>query len=81
MLTNLTGWHVFVICGVLVTIAVVVVAIIAVVIWLSRRNVRYSATSSLSTAEQLRKIGQLRDEGLFSEAEYEAKRAELMGRI
>ncbi|MBC7761920.1 MAG: SHOCT domain-containing protein [Candidatus Saccharibacteria bacterium] len=81
MLNNLTGWHVLVILGVLATMAIVVVAIIVVVIRLLRKNVRHPVTSSPDPVEQIRRLAQLRDEGLLSETEYEAKRAELMGRI
>jgi len=32
-------------------------------------------------ADQIRKLGQLRDEGLVSEEEFETKRAELLARL
>ena len=81
MLNNLTGWHVLVILGVLVTIAIVVVAIIVIVIRLSRKNDRHPVPGQPDPVEQIRRLAQLRDEGLLSETEYEAKRADLMGRI
>lgn len=81
MLNNLAGWHVLIILGVLATIAIVVVAIIVVAIRLSRKNVRRPVTSSPDPVEQIQRLAQLRDEGLLSETEYEAKRAELLGRI
>ena len=81
MLDNLTGWHVLVILGVLATMALVVVAIIVVVIRLVRKNVRHPVTSSPDPVEEIRRLAQLRDEGLLSDTEYEAKRAERMGRI
>jgi hypothetical protein len=80
MLDNLTGWHVLVILGVLVTIAIVMVAIIVVATRLARKNPR-PATLSPDPVDQLQKLAHLRDEGLLSESEYEAKRAGLLGRI
>jgi sugar/nucleoside kinase (ribokinase family) len=76
----LAGWHVLVILGVLVTIAIVVVAIILAAIRLARKNPR-PVTSSPDPVDQLQKLAQLRDEGLLAETEYEAKPAELLGRI
>ena len=81
MFNNLAGWHVLVILGVLVTIAIVVAAIIVVAIWLSRNKVRRPMTSSTDPVEQIQRLAQLRDEGLLSQTEYDAKRAELLGRI
>jgi hypothetical protein len=66
--------------GVLVTIAIVVVAIIVAATRLARRNPR-PVTSSPDPVGQIQKLAQLRDEGLLSETEYEAKRAGLLGRI
>jgi hypothetical protein len=80
MLDNLAGWHVLVILGVLVTIAVVIVATFVVATRLARKNPR-PATSSPDPVDQLQKLAQLRGEGLLSESEYEGKRAELLGRI
>lgn len=81
MLNNLAWWHLLAIFVVLVIIALVVVAIFVVAVRLSRKYVRRPETSSLDPAEQIRKLAQLRDEGLLSETEYEAKRTELLGRI
>jgi biopolymer transport protein ExbB/TolQ len=81
MLDNLIGWHVLVILGVLVTIAIVVVAVIVVAVRLSRKNVRRPVASSPDPVEQIQRLAQLRDEGLLSETEFAAKRAELLGRI
>jgi hypothetical protein len=80
MLNNLALWHLLVILGVLVTIAIVIVAIIVVATRLARKDPR-PATSSPDPVDQLQKLAQLRDEGLLSKTEYEAKRAELLGRI
>jgi len=80
MLNNLAGWHVLVILGVLVIITVVVAAIIIVAIRAARRNAR-PVPSSPDPAAQIQKLAQLRDEGLLTETEYEAKRIELLGRI
>lgn len=81
MLNNLAGWHVLVIFGVLVIIAIVVVAIVVVAIRLSRKNAHRSVTSSPDPLEQIQRLAELRDQGVLSETEYEAKRAELLGRI
>ena len=72
MFNNLAGWHVLVILGVLVTIAIVVAAIIVVAIWLSRNKVRRPMTSSTDPVEQIQRLAQLRDEGLRSQTEYDA---------
>jgi hypothetical protein len=66
MLDNLTGWHVLVILGVLVTIAIVMVAVIVSAIRLSRKNVSGPAASSPDPVEQIQRLAQLRDEGLLS---------------
>jgi len=81
MLSNLSGWHVLIILGVLVTIAIVVVAIIVVAIRLSRKNAHHPVASPSDPIEQIQRLAQLRDQGLLSETEYAAKRAELLGRI
>lgn len=76
MLNNLTGWH-----FVLATAAIVVLAIIVVAIRLARRNSPGAPVSSPDAAQQIEKLAQLRDKGLLSEAEYESKRTEVLGRI
>lgn len=80
MLNNLAGWHVLIILGVLVVITVVVAAFILVVTRLARRNAR-PVSSSPNPVDQIQKLAQLRDQGLLTETEYEAKRVELLGRI
>jgi hypothetical protein len=39
------------------------------------------ADASSDVADQIRKLGQLRDEGLVTEEEFETKRAELLARL
>jgi len=81
MLSNLTGWHFLILLGVFVAIAVVVVAIIAFAVFLSRKNTQRPTVVAPDPAEQIEKLAGLRDKGLLSEAEYESKRSELLGRI
>jgi Short C-terminal domain len=81
MLNSLTGWHFIVILGVIVIPAIVVIVGIVIAIRLSRKNVSRLAAASPDPVGQIQRLAQLRDEGLLSEAEYEAKRAELLDRI
>jgi uncharacterized membrane protein len=82
MLGNLGGWHLLVILGVLVIIiAIVAVAVVIIAVQLSRRDVRDDASTTPDPVGQIKRLAQLRDEGLLSDAEYEAKRIEILGRI
>jgi len=81
MLNNLTGWHFIVILGALVVMAIVVIAGIVIAVRLSRKKVSHLAATSPDPVGQIRRLALLRDEGLLSEAEYVAKRAELLDRI
>jgi hypothetical protein len=81
MLFGLSGLHVLVILGVLVIGALVVITVIAFGIRLSRRNDHPSETASSDPVVQIQRLAKLRDEGVLSEADFEAKRAELLGRI
>ena len=81
MLNNLTGWHVMIILAVVLTLAVIVVLIVVVAKRLSRGSSRGIAASAPDPVGSLKALAGLRDQGLISEAEYEAKRQELLGRI
>jgi hypothetical protein len=69
------------ILGALLICALVVIAIIAVAIRLSRRSDHRPRPRSPDPVEQIQRLAGLRDEGLLSAADFEAKRAELLGRI
>jgi hypothetical protein len=82
VLGNLGGWHLLVILGVLViTIAIVAVAVVIIAVQLSRSSARDGASATPDPVGQIMRLAQLRDEGLLSDAEYEAKRIEILGRI
>jgi len=81
MLGNLGGWHFLIVLGVLVIMAIVAVAVIAIALRLSRMSVSSQAPTPPDPVGQIKQIAQLRDEGILSETEYEAKRTELLGRI
>lgn len=81
MFGSLGGWHFLVILGVLVIMAIVAIAVVAIALRLFRIKARSQAPTPPDPVEQIKKIAQLRDEGILSEAEYEAKRTELLGRI
>ncbi|GAA3862712.1 hypothetical protein GCM10022381_03550 [Leifsonia kafniensis] len=91
MLQNLTGWHVLIILGVLIVMAAVVVGGVLMIVALARRQApvgpaapvdsALSAGASVDPVEQIRKLAELRDQGLLSEEEFQAKRTELLGRI
>lgn len=81
MLSNLTGWHILIILGMLVILATVAVIVIVIAIRLSRNKARSPVAIPPDPVLQIKRLAELRDEGLLSEAEYEAKRAELLGRI
>ncbi|WP_166979503.1 c-type cytochrome biogenesis protein CcmI [Paramicrobacterium fandaimingii] len=85
MLGNLTGWHLMIVAAiVLVIVAVVIVAIVLTVV-LSRRGSsspdNAAATGIPSPETRMREIERLRQRGVITDAEYEAKRAEIIGRI
>ena len=81
MLSNLTGWHILIILGVLVFMATVAVVVIVIAIQLSRKKAQSQVAISPDPVVQIKRLAELRDEGLLTETEYEAKRAELLGRI
>lgn len=88
MFTNLSGWNLMI--GPVLVIAIIIV--IAVVVAATRRpraagspapygSVPTPTLQSTDVAEALLKLTALRDEGLITDAEYEAKRAEILGRL
>ncbi|HYI33321.1 MAG TPA: SHOCT domain-containing protein [Glaciibacter sp.] len=81
MLNNLTGWHFMIALGLLVTAVLVLVVIFAVASRMSRRTHPGTAGSSPDAVERIHRLGQLRDDGLITDAEYDEKRAELLDRI
>ncbi|PWC07168.1 SHOCT domain-containing protein [Mycetocola zhujimingii] len=80
MLGNLTGLHLVIIAGVPLVVVAVVVAAVVIGIRLSRKNAPRLATSPSNPTEQIQRLAQLRDEGILTHAEYEAKRAEVLNR-
>jgi hypothetical protein len=91
---GLTGWHVLIILGVLVLGAAVIIGIALTIIVVARRAspagpiaptspLPPTAAASVvnDPVEQIRKLAELRDQGLLSEEEFQAKRTELLGRI
>jgi uncharacterized membrane protein len=73
MLSNLTGWHALIILGVLGTMALVVLAIVILAIRATRRR------QATDPAVRLQELDRLRARGLVTEAEYTAKRQEILG--
>ena len=77
--------------GVFIVSAAVIVGIALMIIALARREPPVgpgaptdpgrSAGASADPVEQIRKLAELRDQGLLTEEEFQAKRTELLGRI
>ncbi len=80
MLNNLAGWHVVIILGVVLALVVFVIVVVAVALRLAARS-SLTPTPNADPVSQLQGLGRLRDQGLISEAEYEAKRQDLLKRI
>ena len=89
---DIFGWGLIII--VLLVLAVGVGGLVFLITYLSKRSVApgtpapYGSPDSVQTApafsdpaSQLRKLEQMRNEGLLTEQEYEAKRAEVLSRI
>lgn len=82
MLNNLTGWHVLIILAVVVAVAVVALLIVVVALRLGRGSSRAGQPDAgTDPVAALQALAGLRDQGLLSDTEYEAKRQELLGRI
>jgi len=75
MLSNLTGWHALIIVGVLGAMALVAAAIVLLFVRLDR------GPRSGGSADRLAQLDQMRAQGLVTEAEYAAKRQEIIGRL
>lgn len=86
MLANLSGWHLLIMAAVGFVIVAIVVAVVVLAIVYSRRNANppagYPDPTAMPSAEsRLRDIENLHQRGILTDAEYEAKRAEIIGRI
>ncbi|WP_104163053.1 SHOCT domain-containing protein [Cryobacterium sp. N22] len=73
MLSNLTGWHALIILGVLSAMVLVALAIVFLAVHVARRR------RAGDEADRLVQLEQLHAKGLVSDAEYEAKRQEILG--
>lgn len=80
MFSNLSGWHLLIVGGALCAVAVVVVVIVILVMRSTRRG---AETEQLAgrPSDQLVELAQLHNRGLLTEAEYNAKRQEIIGRL
>jgi len=76
MLSNLTGWHALIILGVVGAMALVALVVLAIVVLAIRSTRR---RQGVDPAGRLQELDRLRDQGLLSEAEYAAKRQEILG--
>ncbi|KQX07771.1 MULTISPECIES: SHOCT domain-containing protein [unclassified Leifsonia] len=93
MFSNLTGWHVLIILAVLLLLAAAVIVVVVLLVVNARKSATLAAPDHRSQApvvqqptasdpiEQIRQLGELKDQGLLSQAEFEAKRNELLGRL
>jgi len=80
MLNNLSGWHLLIVGGALCAAALVVALVVILVIRASRRGVA-SADLPGRPSDQLVELAQLHNRGLLTEAEYDAKRQDIIGRL
>ena len=85
---GLSGWHVLIILGILIVTAAVIVGIGLTIVVLARRTAPGGTGGQPGTdgsagdpVEQIRRLAELRDQGLLTEDEFQAKRTELLGRI
>lgn len=78
MLEGLIGWHVLIIVFVLLVIAALVVGV-HLLIRAGCRSARKTPQQAADIATRLSELDQLRARGLVTEAEYNAKRAEILG--
>ena len=78
MLSNLTGWHFLIIVGVLAAMILIALAIVFLIVYLARRRPAGSGGTA-DPARRLAQLDQLRAQGLVTEAEYDAKRREILG--
>lgn len=80
MLDNLAGWHLLIMAGVLCAVAIVVVAIVILVIRPGRRRPEPAVLPGRA-ADRLVELAQLRNRGLLTAAEYDARRQDIIGRL
>lgn len=78
MLEGLIGWHVLIVVVVLLVIAALVVGV-HLLIRAGCRSARKATQQTADVATRLSELDQLRARGLVTEAEYDAKRAEILG--
>ena len=78
MIGNLTGWHFLIIAGVLAAMLLIALAVVLTVVYLARRRPASSGNPT-DPAARLAQLDQLRAQGLVTEAEYDAKRREILG--
>ncbi|MFB6611663.1 SHOCT domain-containing protein [Agromyces sp. NPDC056379] len=82
MFTGFTGWHALIILGVFVFFAAIAVGVLLLI----RYAAKSGTTAALESAgpppgagERLDQLERLRSEARITEAEYTAKRAEILG--
>lgn len=80
MLDNLSGWHLLIVSGVLCAMAIVAAAILILALRSSRRRTQSTELAG-RPADQLVELAQLRNRGLLTDAEYDAKRQDIIGRL
>jgi len=78
MIGNLTGWHFLIIAGVLSAVILIALALVFSIVRLARRRPAVSGGTA-DPATRLAQLDQLRAKGLVTEAEYDAKRREILG--
>jgi uncharacterized membrane protein len=77
MFSNLSGWHLVII---LFFLLVIVAAIVAAVL-IARAVVRRGDSGAGGIDAKLKTLDRLRDRGAVTDAEYQTKRAEILGRL
>ncbi|RFA09026.1 hypothetical protein B7R54_07160 [Subtercola boreus] len=75
MLGNLQGYHVLILLAVVV---VVIAIVIIVVLSVRRRSAGHRGALPDDPARRIEQLMRLRDQGLVSEEEFEAKRLEIL---
>ena len=75
MLSNLNGWHAVILLVVLLLMVAAVAAVVLVVLAAARRG------GAGGIGGKLKALDRLRDQGLLNDAEYQAKRAEILRQL
>jgi uncharacterized membrane protein len=75
MLGNLQGYHVLILLAVVV---VVIAIVIVVVVSVRRRSAGHGGALPDDPASRIEQLTRLRDQGMVSEKEFEAKRLEIL---